>query len=73
MNYKQAIAAANKVGASKATGLPLLAITISSYALAHAIPAEMTYDAAVRQGLDAAAIHKMVRNDLPTFSFLAFS
>jgi len=43
MTYDEALAAAKKVGASKAESVPLLAITIKTLALVHAINPKLVY------------------------------
>ena len=59
MNYHEALKAAKKVGASKAENEPLLAITIASLALAHAINARLAYDGAVKLRLTASQVRKL--------------
>lgn len=59
MTYAEALKEANKVGASKATGLPLLALTIKALALAHAISPRLVYEGAVRKGLSADTVRKL--------------
>ena len=59
MTYAEALAAADKVGASNAVGLPLLAQTISVLGMVHAINAELTFNGAVRQNLTAAEVRKL--------------
>ena len=59
MTYAEALKAANEVGASKATGLPLLALTIKTLALVHAISPRLVYEGAVRHGLSAAEVRKL--------------
>ena len=59
MTYAEALKEANKVGASKAEGLPLLALTINTLALAHAISPRLVYEGAVRNGLSADAVRKL--------------
>lgn len=59
MTYDEALKAAKKVGASKAEDLPLLALTIKTLALAHAINPRLAYDGAVKQRLTAAQVRKL--------------
>lgn len=59
MTYAEALKAANKVGASKAEGLPLLALTIKALAVAHAISPRLVYEGAVRKGLSAAEVRTL--------------
>ena len=59
MTYAEALKVANKVGASKAEGLPLLALTIKALALAHAISPRLVYEGAVRKGLSAAEVRTL--------------
>jgi hypothetical protein len=59
MTYDEAIATAKKVGASKAENEPLLAITIASLALTHAISPKLAYDGAVKLRLTASQVRKL--------------
>ena len=59
MTYDEALKAADKVGASKATDLPLLALTVATLALAHAVSPRLVYDGAVKQRLTAAQVRKL--------------
>lgn len=59
MTYHEALKAAKKVGASKAKDLPLLAITIATLALAHAIDPKLVYAGAVKQRLTADLVRKL--------------
>jgi hypothetical protein len=59
MTYDEALAKAKKVGASKAENEPLLAITIATLALAHAINPRLAYDGAVKRRLTAAQVRKL--------------
>lgn len=58
MTYEQALKQFKKVGASKAKGLPLLAMTCQALSLAHAINPKLAYEGARKMNLDA----KVVRN-----------
>jgi hypothetical protein len=59
MTYHEALKSASEVGASKAEGLPLLAITIASLALVHAISPPLVFEGAARRGLSAADVRKL--------------
>ena len=59
MTYHEALEASKKVGASKAEGLPLLALTIKTLTLVHAISPRLVYEGAVRHGLSADAVRKL--------------
>jgi len=59
MSYDEALKAAKKVGASKAENEPLLAITIASLALVHAINPRLVFDGAVKLRLTAAQVRKL--------------
>jgi len=59
MSYDEALKAAKKVGASKAENEPLLAITIASLALVHAINPRLAFDGAVKLRLTAAKVRKL--------------
>jgi len=69
MNYLTALAEAQRVGASKANGLPLLAMTISTLAHVHAINPKLVYDAAVRRGLTAEKVRKLDPTSLGDLMF----
>lgn len=59
MTYAEALKAAKKIGAAKAEGHPLLAITISTLAVAHTISPRLVYEGAVRHGLSAAEVRRL--------------
>jgi hypothetical protein len=59
MNYQDALNEADRMGASKAEGLPLLAQTIATLSLCHAINAEATFNGAVKMGLTAIQVSKL--------------
>lgn len=59
MTYEEALKAAKKVGATKAEHLPLLAMTVKTLALVHAIDPKLVYAGAVRQRLTAAQVRKL--------------
>ena len=59
MTYEAALKASKKTGASKVEGLPLLAITVATLALAHAISPRLVYDGAIKQRLNAAQVRKL--------------
>ena len=59
MTYEEALKASEKVGASKAKDLPLLAMTIATLALAHAINPKLVYAGAVKRSMTAASVRKL--------------
>lgn len=59
MTYEQALERMKEVGASKAEGLPLLAMTCQALSFAHAINPKMAYDGARKLNLDAKAVRKL--------------
>jgi hypothetical protein len=59
MTYENALERWKKVGASKADGLPLLAMTCKALSLAHAINPKLTYEGARKLILDAEAVRRL--------------
>jgi hypothetical protein len=59
MTYEEALKASKKIGASKAEGLPLLAMTAATLALAHAINPKLVYAGAIKRSLTAASVRKL--------------
>lgn len=59
MTYTDALKASRHVGEAQADGLPLLAITLNTLALVHAINPEVAYAGAVKKGLTAAQVRKL--------------
>lgn len=59
MTYEEALRASKKIGASKAEGLPLLAMTVATLALAHAINPKLAYAGAVKQRLTAKQVRRL--------------
>lgn len=59
MTYEVALKVSKKIGASKAEGLPLLAMTVATLAMLHAINPRLTYDGAVKQRLTASQVRKL--------------
>ena len=59
MTYEAALRASKKIGASKSEGLPLLAMTVATLALVHAINPTLVYAGAVKQRLTAAQVRKL--------------
>lgn len=59
MTYEKALERWKKVGASKAQGLPLLAMTCQALSLAHAINPKLAYEGARKLNLDASAVRKL--------------
>jgi len=69
MSYDEALKAAKKVGASKAENEPLLAITIKTLALIHAIDPKLVYAGAIKQRLSAAQVRKLKPVELGDLMF----
>ena len=59
VTYEEALKASKKIGASKAEGLPLLAMTVSTLALVHAINPKLAFDGAVKRRLTASQVRKL--------------
>jgi len=59
MTYEDALKASKKIGASKAEGLPLLAMTVATLALVHAIDPRLVYDGSIKQRLTASQVRKL--------------
>jgi hypothetical protein len=59
MKYQDALREVERVGASKAQGLPLLAMTLRALALAHAINPKLAFDGAVKRRLSANEVRKL--------------
>jgi hypothetical protein len=59
MTYEKALEKLKKVGAGKAEGLPLLAMTCQALGLVHAINPKLAYEGARKLDLDAKAIRKL--------------
>lgn len=59
MTYRQALQRADKIGAGKADGKPLLAMCCRSLAAVHAINPALVFDGAVKQGIDAKALMRL--------------
>jgi hypothetical protein len=60
MTYEQAIAAADKQGAGRAEGVPLLAQTIATLCLLHrGVNPRMAYDGARKLGFTARDVRKL--------------
>ncbi len=59
MTYEHALERWKKVGASKAEGLPLLAMTCQALSLAHAINPKLAYEGARKLNLDARAVRRL--------------
>lgn len=59
MTYREALRRAEKVGASRAEGKPLLALLCRSLAAVHAINPALVYDGAVKQGIDCKTLMKL--------------
>jgi hypothetical protein len=63
MTYKQALQRAEKIGASKAEGKPLLEMLCCSLAAVHAINPVLVYEGAVKVGMDSKALMKLADAD----------
>ena len=63
MTYNQALQRAEKVGASKAQGKPLLAMLCRSLAAIHAINPALVFEGAVKQGIDSKTLMKLAATD----------
>ena len=72
MTYKQALQAANKIGASKAEGKVLLALLCQSLACVHAINPALVYQGAVKMGIDSKALAKLANDDPVAMGDLMF-
>ena len=72
MTYKEALARAEKIGASKAQGKPLLAMLCRTLAAVHAINPALVYEGAVKQGIDSVALMKLVHVDPVALGDLMF-
>lgn len=59
MTYHEALNESRRVGASKAKGLPYLAMVCSTLVLAHAIAPHLVYEGARKRGLDGDAVRKL--------------
>ena len=59
MTYEQALKESKKVGASKAEGLPLLAMTVATLAHVHAINPKLVYEGAIKKGLSADQVRRL--------------
>jgi hypothetical protein len=70
MTYENALERWKKVGASKAEGLPLLAMTCQALSLAHAINPKLAYEGARKLGLDAEAVRRVEPVALGDLMFL---
>lgn len=70
-DYKKNLKAADKAGASKATGLPHLAQMCAVLALAHpALNPEMVFNGAVKKNIDGDKLRKMPPVDIGNLMFV---
>ena len=69
MTYESALEASKKVGASKAEGLPLLALTVATLAAVHAINPRLAYEGAVKLRLTASQVRKLPPSGLGDLMF----
>ena len=72
MTYKQALERAERIGASKAEGKPLLAMLCRTLAAVHAINPALVYEGAVKQGIDGKALMKLTDADPVALGDLMF-
>ena len=72
MTYKQALQKAEKIGASKAEGEPLLAMICCSFAAVHAINPALVYEGAIKQGIDSKTLMKLADADPVALGDLMF-
>lgn len=72
MTYTQALTRAEKIGASKAEGQPLLAMLCRSLAAVHAINPALVYEGAVKQGIDSKALMRLADADPVALGDLMF-
>ncbi len=72
MTYKQALKAAEKVGASNAEGEALLASLCQCLAYVHAINPALVYQGAVKMGIDSKALVKLADRDPVALGDLMF-
>lgn len=59
MTYEKALEESKRSGISRAKGLPHLALTIQSLAMAHAIAPALVYEGARKRRLTAAQVRKL--------------
>lgn len=72
MTYKQSVQRAEKIGASKAEGEPLLAMLCFSLAAVHAINPALVYEGAIKQGIDSSALMMLADADPVALGDLMF-
>lgn len=72
MTYKAALERADKIGASKAQGKPLLAMLCRSLAAIHAINPALAFEGAVKQGIDGKTLMKLAATDPVALGDLMF-
>jgi hypothetical protein len=70
MTYEKALEHMKKVGASKAEGLPLLAMTCQALSFVHAVNPKLCYDGARKVNLDANAVRKLAPTTLGDLMFV---
>ena len=59
MTYEEALNTSEQVGAAKVEGLPLLAMTIATLALVHAVNPQLVFEVAVRKRMTAEEIRML--------------
>lgn len=59
MTFEQALAAAKKIGLSKVDGVPLLAVTVETLGMVHAVSPKLVFDGAVKKRLSASQVRKL--------------
>ena len=70
MSYEEALKEAKRVGASKAEDLPLLAMTVATLAMVHAINPKLVYAGAIKQRLTASQVRKLDAVSLGNLMFI---
>lgn len=73
MTYQQALQRAEKIGASKADGKPLLAMMCRTLVAVHAINPALVFKGAVKLGIDARALMKLADADPVALGDLMFA
>lgn len=72
MTYTQALTRAEKIGASKAEGKPLLAMLCRTLAAVHAINPALVFEGAIKQGIDSKELMKLADTDPVALGHLMF-
>lgn len=72
MTYRDALQRAEKIGASRAEGKPLLALLCRSLAAVHAINPALVYEGSVKRGIDSKTLMKLAATDPVALGDLMF-